>query len=77
MLDAVAAHLTDCEWTPEAIGEMRGAIEALGLKPGKVMKIVYVAVEGRPAGLPLFDSVHLLGRDEALTRLAAARSRIA
>ncbi len=76
VLDAVAAHLADCDWTPEAIGGLRTAIEALGLKPGKVMKVVYVAIEGRPAGLPLFDSVHLLGRDEALERLRSARSMV-
>lgn len=76
VLDAVADHVAGCDWTVEAIGALRGAIEALGLKPGKVMKVVYVAIEGRPAGLPLFDSVHLLGRDESLARLRAARSMI-
>jgi hypothetical protein len=36
---------------------------------------VYAAVEGRHAGLPLFDSIHLLGREESLARIAAARAR--
>ena len=64
-----------CEWTPEAL-DLRGAIDALGLKPRKVMKLLYVAIEGRPAGLPLFDSMHLLGREVSLDRLRAARLRI-
>jgi glutamyl-tRNA synthetase len=40
------------------------------------MKLLYVALEGRAAGLPLFDSMHLLGRDASLERLRAARLRI-
>ncbi len=37
---------------------------------------MYAAVEGRHAGLPLFDSIHLLGRERALGRLRAARERL-
>jgi len=37
---------------------------------------VYAAVEGRHAGLPLFDSIHLLGRDRAIQRIEAARERL-
>jgi len=54
----------------------KNIIDALGLKPRKVMKLLYVAIEGRPAGLPLFDSMHLLGREVSLDRLRAARLRI-
>ena len=39
------------------------------------MKLLYVAVEGRPAGLPLFDSMHLLGR-ERVARAVACRTRL-
>ena len=75
VLDAAIAHVEPCEWTVEDL-DLRGAIDALGLKPRKVMKLLYVAVEGRPAGLPLFDSMHLLGRDATVARLRAARLRI-
>ena len=51
-------------------------IEALGLKPGKVMHILYTAIEGRSQGLPLFDSIAMLGRESALQRLRAARARL-
>jgi glutamyl-tRNA synthetase, bacterial family len=76
VLDAVIAHVGTCEWNTDAIGEMRTAIKDLGLKPGKVMKLLYAATEGRGAGLPLFDSLELLGRDVSLARLLRARARL-
>jgi glutamyl-tRNA synthetase len=77
VLDAAIAHLESCDWTVEAIGEIRAALEAIGIaKTGKVMPLLYVAVEGRRAGLPLFDGVQLLGRDRTLARLRAARARL-
>lgn len=75
ILDAVAAHLGACAWTPEAI-DLRPALEPLGVKPRKALPAVYAAIEGRHAGLPLFDSIHLLGREESLVRIAAARARV-
>jgi hypothetical protein len=41
------------------------------------MPALYIAIEGRPAGLPLFDAIHMLGQDRALGRLRAARKRLA
>lgn len=76
VLDAVIAHIGTCEWSTDAIGEMRTGIKDLGLKPGKVMKLLYAATEGRGAGLPLFDSLELLGRDVSLARLRGARARL-
>jgi glutamyl-tRNA synthetase len=35
-----------------------------------------VAVTGRSVGLPLFESLEMLGRERTLARLAAARARI-
>ncbi len=74
ILDAVITHLETCEWTVEAI-DVRPVVDALGVKPRKAMPALYAAVEGRHAGLPLFDSIELLGRERALARLRAARSR--
>ena len=42
----------DVDWSDEI--DVRPAIEGLGLKAGKVMHVVYTAVEGRSSGLPLF-----------------------
>jgi len=74
ILDAVAAHLETCEWG-DAI-DLRGALEPLGVKPRKAFPAVYAAVEGRHTGLPLFESIALLGRERALDRVRAARRRL-
>ncbi len=76
LFDAVLAYLERCEWTLEALA-IQPVIQELGLKPRKVMPALYAAVEGVHRGLPLFDSLHLLGRDRTLTRLRAARERLA
>jgi glutamyl-tRNA synthetase len=75
VLDTVAAHLEQCEWNAPAV-DLRPVLEPLGMKARKVLPAVYAAVEGRHAGLPLFDSIVLLGRDRALGRVRAARSRL-
>jgi glutamyl-tRNA synthetase len=75
VLDATIAHVETCEWTVEGI-DLKEAIEALGVKARKVMAAVYAAIEGRAAGLPVYDSIHLLGRESALHRLRAARHRL-
>lgn len=76
ILDAAIEHLEGCEWTAEAI-DLRPVLDRLGVKPRKAMPALYAAVEGRHAGLPLFDSIQLLGRERALGRLRAARKRLA
>jgi glutamyl-tRNA synthetase len=74
LLDALIVHLQDCEWTVEAI-DPRPIVKDLGLKVKPAMKALYIAVEGRESGLPLFDSMYLLGRDATIARLRAARAR--
>jgi glutamyl-tRNA synthetase len=75
ILDAVIEHVEKCEWTIEAL-DIRPVFEQLGMKPRKAMHVIYTAVEGRSAGLPLFDSMFLLGRDRTLRRLRGARERL-
>ena len=75
VLDAVIIHLETAEWTVDGV-DPRGVIEGLGIKPRKAMPALYAAVEGRHAGLPLFDSIVLLGRDRVLARLRSARERL-
>jgi glutamyl-tRNA synthetase len=76
LLDAVIAHLEDCEWTLDAI-DLRPAVTGLGLNTRKVMPALYVAIEGRAKGLPLHEAVYALGRERSLGRLRAARGRLA
>lgn len=75
VLDAVIEFVSTCEWGDRI--ELQPPIAALGLKPGKVMGLVYTAIEGASSGLPLFESIALLGRESALKRLEAARGRLA
>lgn len=75
ILDAVVAHLEVCDWTPDAI-DLRPVLDALGIKPRKAMPALYAVVEGRHAGLPLFDSIQLLGRERAIARMRAARDAL-
>ena len=76
VLDAVIDHVETCEdWTVEALA-LQPVTEALGIKFRKVAPAVYAAVEGIHRGLPLFDSMYLLGRDRTLNRLRAARDRL-
>ena len=73
VLDAVAAHLETCPWDPEGV-DLRPVLEGLGIKPRKALPAVYTAVEGTHAGLPLFDSIVLLGRERTLSRIRRARA---
>jgi glutamyl-tRNA synthetase len=77
ILDAVTASFGSIGWDAEAI---RGCVEqagaAFGLKLGKAQAPVRVAVTGRTTGLPLFESLEVLGRDRTLDRIRAARARI-
>jgi glutamyl-tRNA synthetase len=65
------------EWTAEPL---KAALEAVGaargLKLGKAQAPVRVAVTGRTVGLPLFESLEVLGRSRTLARLRAARERL-
>ena len=76
ILAAVADHLETCEWTVEGV-DLRPVLEKLEIKPRKGLPAVYAAVEGTHAGLPLFDSILLLGRDRAVRRIRAALALVA
>jgi glutamyl-tRNA synthetase len=75
LMAAAIEHIERCEWTHDGIA-LQPVLKALGLK-SKHMKALYAAVTGRTAGLPLFESIEMLGRDRALTRLRRARDRFA
>ncbi len=78
ILDEALAAYEVCPWDQDSLHEATLAIaEAVGRKLGKAQAPIRVAVMGRTRGLPLFDSLAVLGREETLRRLAAARSRLA
>lgn len=64
-------------WDAEPIrAVVEKAGERLGLKLGKAQAPIRVAVTGRTTGLPLFESLHILGRERTLARLRTARAKI-
>jgi glutamyl-tRNA synthetase len=77
LTEALAAYET-CEWEVDALHAATLAIaEGVGRKLGKAQAPIRVAVMGRTRGLPLFDSLAVLGRDETRRRLAVALDRLA
>lgn len=77
LLAATVAAFEAASWDAETL---KAALEAVGaergLKLGKAQAPVRVAVTGRSIGLPLFESVEVLGRERTLARLRAALSRL-
>ena len=77
LLRAALAAYTDAPWRAE---ELKTRLEAAGaergLKLGRAQAPVRVAVTGRTVGLPLFESLEVLGRDRTLHRLEAALARL-
>lgn len=78
LLRDVRGELAAAEWEAEPLKAVLVAVgEKHGLKLGKAQAPVRVAVMGRTVGLPLFESLEVLGRDRVLTRLDAALGRLA
>ncbi len=79
--DLLGAAIAAFETVPWEASSLRAALEAAGtergLKLGKAQAPVRVAVTGRSVGLPLFESLEVLGRERTLARLRAAVGRVA
>lgn len=73
-LERVAELLSSHEpWTSETIKDaIQGLIADLGLHKRKGPKPIFVAISGSEVALPLFESIEIIGRDEAVARLRAA-----
>ncbi|CAM5391359.1 glutamate--tRNA ligase [Streptomyces abikoensis] len=80
LLRTARARLGDLEgaaWTADAIkAAVVAAGEEHGLKLGKAQAPVRVAVTGRTVGLPLFESLEVLGRERTLARVDAALAKL-
>jgi glutamyl-tRNA synthetase len=77
IMAAVQTALAECDWTVAAIEEtLRRLCEQLGLKPRVVFGLIRVAITGASISPGLFESLHLLGREESLARLASAAARL-
>ena len=56
--------------------EIRPLAEGLGLKAGPFFGVLRVAVTGRTASPPLFETMEVMGRDRCMTRLKAALHKL-
>ncbi|NBM21043.1 glutamate--tRNA ligase [Streptomyces sp. GC420] len=78
LLATARGKLADADWNAEALkAAVLAAGEEHGLKLGKAQAPVRVAVTGRTVGLPLFESLEVLGRDRTLARIDAALAKLA
>ncbi|MFD7030485.1 glutamate--tRNA ligase [Streptomyces sp. NPDC059917] len=78
LLTTARANLESAHWSdPESLKQaVLSAGEAHGLKLGKAQAPVRVAVTGRTVGLPLFESLEILGKDKSLSRIDAALAKL-
>ena len=77
LLDDVLAVYAECDWEPSTLHRLTAeAGERHGLKLNKAQAPVRVAITGRTVGPPLFESLHVLGRERTLARLERAKERL-
>ncbi|MGW7519587.1 glutamate--tRNA ligase [Streptomyces sp. NPDC054796] len=77
LLGTAREKLAAAEWKAEPLKEaVLAAGEEHGLKLGKAQAPVRVAVTGRTVGLPLFESLEVLGRERTLERVDAALAKL-
>ncbi|HEX5542926.1 MAG TPA: glutamate--tRNA ligase, partial [Micromonospora sp.] len=78
LLDAtITAYDALPSWDAETLKSSLEEVGAeRGLKLGRTQAPARVAVTGRSVGLPLFESLEVLGRERVLDRLRAARARL-
>jgi len=74
----IAAAESAADWTHESLeAAIRPLAEALGVKAGDLFGLVRVAITGRTAAPPLFETMEVLGRERTLERLRMAVGRVA
>jgi glutamyl-tRNA synthetase len=76
-LEAARAALESVEeFDPQGVeAALRGVVERLGVKPKEVFQPVRLAISGTTVSPGIFESVAVLGREEALARIDAALER--
>jgi glutamyl-tRNA synthetase len=79
LLRTAREKLESADWSsPESLKEaVLAAGETHGLKLGKAQAPVRVAVTGRTIGLPLFESLEILGKEKTFARIDAALAKLA
>ncbi|MFJ8001543.1 glutamate--tRNA ligase [Streptomyces sp. NPDC096310] len=77
LLTTARAKIAESDWNAESLkNAVLAAGEEHGLKLGKAQAPVRVATTGRTVGLPLFESLELLGRERTLARIDATLAKL-
>jgi len=78
ILEAAKDGYATCPWNAADIREVTMRVaEMVGRKLAKTQSPIRVAITGNTVGLPLFESLEVLGRDRALARIQRMLERIA
>ncbi|MEA1958262.1 MAG: glutamate--tRNA ligase [Chloroflexota bacterium] len=76
-LKAVVDRLQECAFDHESLeSALRALADELGMKPGVLFGPIRIAVTGRAAAPPLFQTMEVLGRDRCLKRVSAAVDKL-
>ncbi len=77
VLERSRQALAQTEFEHQALeAALRAAAQELGVKAGQMFTPIRVAVTGRTAAPPLFETLEVLGRETALARIEQAMGRI-
>jgi glutamyl-tRNA synthetase len=77
ILEGALAAFAECNWDASTLHDVTlGLAEGHEMKLSKAQAPIRVAVMGRTVGLPLFESLDVLGREQTLDRLRRARERL-
>ncbi len=72
-LERAREVLPNTDFNHQALDQaLRSAAKEMGLKPGQMFQPIRVAVTGRNASPPLFETLEVLGRETALKRISEA-----
>jgi glutamyl-tRNA synthetase len=78
VLERARQVLADTEFKREALETaLRAEADSLGLKTGQLFQPIRVAVCGRKAAPPLFETLEVLGRETCLNRIGQAIQKLA
>ena len=76
-LERAREVLAHADFNHQALDQtLRSAAKEMGLKPGQMFQPIRVAVTGRNASPPLFETLEVLGRETAVKRIGQALGKI-
>lgn len=78
-IETAVTRIEDLErWDQESLeATLRPLAEELGVKAGDLFGVIRVAVTGKTAAPPLFETLEVLGKARTIERLLSARRRLA